>query len=87
MTNTATRDLTRMRGEREAAKKTQTNREADSEEKEELCTKQTRRRGELKTRELVTGYPRPVSHFTGTSLHRSLLKLICSSVPSQIHHS
>lgn len=57
-------------GKREAAKNTQTNREADSEEKEEPQTKQTGRRGELRTKELATGgYPRPVSHFASASSH------------------
>ena len=69
MTNTAPGTSPGCWGKREAAKKTQTNRDADSEEKEEPWTKQTRRRGEIKTKELVTGYPRPVSHFASASLH------------------
>lgn len=56
-------------GKREAAEKTQTNTEAGSEGKEKTWMKQSRRTGEIKTKELVTGYLRPVFHFANASLH------------------
>lgn len=42
--------------------------------------------GEIKTKELVTGYPKSISLLV-PPFSCSLLRHICSSVPSQIHHS